>query len=324
MKPIEILRKIILINKDSRRFFYKKTENYFFNIFSVLFFLREILAIVGISGNNFTKPIITLTVIVLLVLISAIIFAYFDFKQYCKKKYKIDREIFIEICVGNYIENARQLIEEDKKINPENKAFFCFGTNNGFRFDVVVEGSLQYDFTTEFFKGDVYPYEKYQSIVDGFLENSEIQYIGIQSEQYNLYNFGTICEMKFPINALKTGDKFSLLLFADSKRTDNGNIIGDQNISGNIKNIWKYMKQNGYINKRILIPVLGTGCAQVFTHKQSIKAIVDAFFEDINNNYKPAFKEMIISIPPNKVGDNIDLLEIERYIELKKLSYKMK
>lgn len=320
MKFVEIFKKVILINKKSRRLYYKKISNYFFSIFSILFFLKEILEIVGISEYSFTRPIVMLSAIILIVLIIAIIISYFDFKQYYKKKYKIDGEKCIEIRVEDYIENAKQLIEEDNRENLENKTFFIFGTNNGFRLDAVLTGSLQYDFTKEFFEVDI---KIYQTMVDEFLKNSNINPIGksnYNNQEYFLYNFGTICEIKFPLTELQIEDRFSLLLFADSERNNNANIVGHSCTLGNIKNIWEYMNKKGYTNRRILIPLLGTGCSNTITYKQSITAIIDAFFDDINNNSVPAFKEIIISIHPNRVGNNIDLLEVERYIELKKFN----
>ena len=224
--------------------------------------------------------------------------------------------------MGDYIENAKQLVEEDNRNNFENRIFFIFGTNNGFRFDVVLRGSLQYDFIKEFLQVE---YETYQAMIDDFFSKSDVQPIGTSTynnQEYFLYNFGTICEIKFPVTELKIEDRFSLLLFANSKRNENANIVGDVHTLGNIKNVWKYMREKRYTNKRILIPLLGTGCSNTITYKKSIKAIIDAFFDDINNNSIPAFKEIIISIQPEKIGSNIDLLEIERYIELKKLFYK--
>lgn len=322
MKFIEILKKVILINKEAQRLFYKKIANYFFSIFSILFFFKEILEIVGIYEYSFIQPIVMLSAIILIVLITAIIISYFDFKKYYKKKYKIDEEKYIEIRVGDYIENAKQLVEEDNRDNLENKVFFIFGTNNGFRLDVVVKGSLQYDFIKEFLQ---VKYETYQAKINDFFSKSDVQSIGkstYNNQEYSLYNFGTICEIKFPETELQIEDRFSLLLFADSMRNKEGNIVGDVCTLGNIKNIWKYMKEKRYTNKRILIPLLGTGCSNTITYKESIKAIIDAFFDDINNNSNPAFKEIIISIQPEKIGNDIDLLEIERYIELKKLFYR--
>lgn len=319
-KFIKIFKNVILINNESKRLYYKKIINYFFSIFSLLFFFKEILGIVGIAEYSFNKPIVMLNAIILIVLIISIIMSYFDFKKYYKKKYKIDEEKYIEIRVGDYIENSRQLIKEDNRNNLENKAFFIFGTNNAFRFDVVLTGSLQYDFITEFLTLDN---NIYQSMIDNFLNNSKIEAIDVQevafkNQEYFLYDLGTICEIKFPLTEPQMEDRFSLLLFADSKITDDANFVGDRRTLKNIKNIWKYMRLKKYTNRRILIPLLGTGCSNSITYRESIAAIIDAFFDDINNHSVPSFKEIIISIHPDRVGNDIDLLEIERYIQFKK------
>lgn len=317
---IYVFKNIILMNKESKLTYLKNALNYFCSIFSILLSIKEILEILewfGVVEFNSQKPITILVIIFLTVIVISNIMSYLKSKKYLKKKYRIDKERHIEIRVGDYVENASQIINHDN--NLENKPFFVFGTNSSFKLDFSLEGSLQYDFVESFLKSDI---QNYQLMINNLLKESKINPIGVQrlgcdKNYYLSYNLGTILEIKFPSTDSQMENRFSLLLFADSKKNKSGSIVGDRCTLNDIKNIWEYTREQGYYNRRLLIPLLGTGNAKAITCMESALSIIDCFFDDISANKCPVFKEVIISIRPDAIGDSIDLTEIDQYIKFK-------
>ncbi len=254
--------------------------------------------------QKFIYPVLNNLFIYIAVAVLLALIAQKSFSSYSKKITNTD--ISIHLRVGDIFANDGGIIVP---------------SNNLFAHDEKIIGSksIQYQLSSKCSSGEYNCDKTVQEQIQAALDTPEFKNAVLPldpqvlcGDSYEVYPYGMI----IPVTVRKKKkEKHFYLLSMSEIKSEGKPYVNNKYLMLSIDSMWKYIQKNRLADNTLIVPVMGTGAANMTEKPKHIiaKYIIKTFADNASHL---GIKNFVLSIYPNDyLNDEIDMDELRSYVD---------